>query len=249
MFCAAQEDNQPIVADSLRESHSQNSDSLEIMNFYFSNQGNDGESKSTGTVSDGGLENGKLVPFYGVNFTYFDRESYLGARAFTNDKVRAIILDSYLNLHQEYPGRQFFLMELSNEHGGKISPHHTHQNGLSVDFMMPKIKNGQPYYGLDSLGKEHYLLDFNDNGELKKDTSIKVDFDLIVKHILILNDNAKKYNYKITKVIIKIEYKDELFSSAFGKELTQSGIYLVKNLSPIINAVHDDHFHVDFEKM
>lgn len=139
-------------------------------------------------------------------------------------------------------------MELSNQHGGTIYPHRTHQNGLSADFMMPKLRNGVACYDLDSLGADHYWLDFDDNGRLKKDTSIQIDFNLIAQHILILNKNALKKGYSIGKVIIKIEYKEELFASYYGKQLKSSGIYVVKQLTPLINQIHDDHFHIDFEK-
>jgi penicillin-insensitive murein endopeptidase len=147
------------------------------------------------------------------------------------------------------PNRRFYLMELSNEKGGKIYPHRTHQNGLSVDFMMPMLKNNQPYYGLDTLGKNHYLLSFNENGKYSEDNEVKVDFDLIALHILELNKEAQKNGLKISKVIIKIEYKDDLFKTLNGKKLNTSGIYFVKGLTPLINHLHDDHYHIDFEKI
>ena len=114
---------------------------------------------------------------------------------------------------------------------------------------MPKLKEGHDYYGLDTLGVNHYLLNFNDNGEYDKDTRVKIDFNVIAQHLLILNDNAKKQGYKISKVIIKIEFKDELFATEYGKKLKSSGIYIVQGLTPLINSLHDDHYHVDFEKM
>lgn len=225
-----------------------NPDSLEIMEFYAGNSNIDGQSKFSGTVSNGKLENGKIMPFYGENYTYFDRDSYLASRAFTSDIVKTIILNTYKSLHTLYPQRKFFLMELSNRKGGKIYPHKTHQNGLSVDFMMPKVKDGKPNYNLDTLGKQHYFLNFNNRGEYVNDTSIKVDFDLVAKHIMLLNAEASKYNYSIEKVIVKIEYKDDLFNTPNGKLLKESGVYVVKNLSPLINSLHDDHFHIDFKK-
>lgn len=224
-------------------------DSLELIEFYRENASVENRSKSIGTVSNGKLENGKIVPFYGSNYTYFDRDSYLASRAFTSDVVKSIVLDTYDKLNTEYPNRKFYLMELSNREGGEIYPHRTHQNGLSVDFMMPKIRNDKPDYSLDTLGKQHYTLQFNDRGEYLQDTSIKVDFDLIAKHILLLNKEAKKWGYAIEKVIIKIEYKNTLFKTPNGKILEKSGIYLVKNLSPLINTIHDDHFHIDFKKV
>jgi penicillin-insensitive murein DD-endopeptidase len=250
--CIAQDEKNVIdnnLENSVNTQTSVNSDSLEIITFYKKHVENEIPSRSGGTVSKGNLENGKIMPFFGTNFTYFDKDSYLGARAFTSDVVKYVILDAYEKLSIEFPNRKFFLMELSHQHGGKLYPHRTHQNGLSVDFMMPKLQNGVPNYSLDTLGKEHYFLDFNDNGEYTKDTTIKIDFDLIAKHILLLNEAAKKQGYKISKVIIKVEYKNNLFETPNGKILKNSGIYIVKSLSPLINSIHDDHYHVDFEKI
>ena len=140
-------------------------------------------------------------------------------------------------------------MECSNQHGGQMKPHRTHQNGLSVDFMMPLKKNQTPFYELDLMGKNHYLLTFDNYGRYSKDPNVVIDFDLVAKHILLLNQNAKKKGFKISKVIIKIELKDELYNSKYGQELKESGIYIVKALSPLINSLHDDHYHIDFEKL
>jgi penicillin-insensitive murein endopeptidase len=158
-------------------------------------------------------------------------------------------LAMYSSLGKKYPGRIFQLMECSNEKGGKIWPHHTHQNGLSVDFMMPLIKDSLPYYKLDDLGKEHYLLTFDNNGCYSNNKEVKIDFDLVAKQILILDEQARKNGLKIKKVIIKIELKDELFSTPNGKKLKAKGIYVVKALTPLINGLHDDHFHIDFEEI
>jgi len=205
------------------------------------------KSKTKGKVSSGSLENGKLVPFKGTNFTYFDEESYLAGRAFTSHKVKNTLLNAYKKMEDLAPNRHFYLMEMSNQKGGKLFPHRTHQNGLSVDFMMPKLKNKEPYYGLDSLGKEHYMLSFTDKGEYSEDTTVIIDFDLMALHILQINEAAKKEGLKINKVIVKIEYKEHLFATPNGKKLKSSGIYIVKGLTPIINYLHDDHYHIDFE--
>lgn len=222
---------------------------LELTQFYEINKGDDTPSRSIGSVSNGKLKHGKLLPFYGDNYTYFDKVSYLSSRGYTSDLVSKIVVDSYADLKDVHPNRKFYLMEMSNKEGGKIAPHRTHQNGLSVDFMMPKLKNGKPDYSLDTLGRMHYLLEFNDNGEYEEDTDIKIDFDLIAEHILMLDQNARKYGSKIEKVIIKVEYKDELFSTPHGKKLKESGIYVVKGLSSLINRLHDDHYHIDFKKI
>lgn len=225
-----------------------NEDSLSVIEFYNKNSKIENSSKSLGTVSKGSLEFGKIIPFCGKNFTYFDRDSYLASRAFTSDAVKSIILNTYDSLYVEFPTRKFYLMELSHQNGGKLFPHRTHQNGLSVDFMLPKLKNTEANYELDTLGKNHYFLQFNDEGKYSEDPSIVIDFDLVAKHILLLNQEARKIGYGIEKVIIKVEYKDELFATPNGKLLKESGIYIVKSLTSEINAIHDDHFHVDFVK-
>jgi len=211
------------------------------------NKGDSLPSRSTGTVSDGKLENGKLVPFNGHNFTYFDTLSYLSGRAFVNDKVKKTILETYKEFEILKPEIHFCIMECSNQHGGQLYPHHTHQNGLSVDFMSPLLKDGLPYYALDMIGADHYRMDFDNDGNYIKDKFVSVDFDLIAQHILILNQKAIIYGLRISKVIIKIEFKDELLATEHGKKLAESGIYIVKNLSPLINSLHDDHYHIDFE--
>lgn len=218
-----------------------------IEKYYQENKGDNRPSRSTGTVSNGTLQNGKLIPFEGNNYQYFDTSSYLNDRAFVSDKVKKVLLDTYKELEREVPGRKFYIMECSDKNGGKIFPHRTHQNGLSVDFMVPLVKNGKAYYGLDNLGAVHYWLDFDKGGKYSKDKTISIDFDLVAQHILLLEGNARKNGLKISKVIIKTDLKDELFASKYGQKLKESNVYIVKSLTPLINSLHDDHYHIDFE--
>ncbi len=221
----------------------------EILAYYEKNKGNEIPSKSIGAVSKGRMEHGKLLPFYGANFTYFDKGSYLAGRAYVNDKVKNILLASYRQLEEDVPNRHFMIMESANRNGGKLDPHRTHQSGLSVDFMMPLIQDEKPYYDLDKVGTMHYLLAFDNNGAYGKDTTVKVDFNLMARHILILNKKAKAEGMRIAKVILKIEYKDELFATKYGGILKESDIYIVKGLSKLINSLHDEHYHIDFKNI
>lgn len=199
-----------------------------------------------GSVSKGELVHGRIVPFSGANFHYFDTTSYLADRGFTHEKVLETILDAYSELETLLPDQHFCIMECSHKHGGKLYPHRTHQNGLSVDFMMPKLKDSKPYYALDDLGAQHYMLTFDKNGNYSEDQTISLDFNTIALHILELQAAAKKHGLSIEKVIINTDLKDELFATENGKILRSSRIYIVQSLSPLINALHDDHFHVDF---
>lgn len=224
-------------------------DSTAIQKYYARNKGNLKPSKSTGSPGKGKLENAKLIPFSGKNFEYFDSGSYLMGRAYTNDKVLRTVLATYQDLDSAMPGRKFYIMEASKQFGGKLWPHRTHQNGLSIDFMMPLLKDKKPYYGFAKLGVQHYQLHFNDNGTYEDDESIKIDFNTIARHILMLNKQAKNQRMKVNKVIIKIEYKPHLFATEYGKLLKKSGIYVVQSLTPAVNQLHDEHFHIDFSPL
>jgi penicillin-insensitive murein endopeptidase len=113
--------------------------------------------------------------------------------------------------------------------------------------MMPLKKDNKPYYEEDYSGKMHYLLTFDNTGVFSDNKEVSIDFDAAGEHILALEKAARQNGLKIKKVIIKIELKDELFASKHGKELEESGIYFVKGLSKLVNALHDDHYHIDFE--
>jgi penicillin-insensitive murein endopeptidase len=229
------------------EAYSQN----KISEYYDANKGDNLPSKAIGTVSDGALKNAKLVPFSGENFFYYNETSYLQGRAYTHSKVKEVMLKAYAELNDLYPGRKFGIMECSKKTGGKIWPHRTHQNGLSVDFMMPLKKNSLPYYELDQPSgmQSHYLLDFDKKGRYSGDTTVAIDFDLVAHHILLLEKQAKANGLKISKVIINTDLKDDLFRTKQGKILKQSGIYIVKALPEYVNKVHDDHYHIDFAEL
>jgi penicillin-insensitive murein endopeptidase len=201
---------------------------------------------SSGTVSNGSLTNGRIFPFQGPNFIYFDSTSYLNKHAFTHQKVHDAVLATYRQFETILPHSEFGLMECSNEHGGKIWPHKTHQNGLSVDFMSPLLKNGVPTTDFNTIGLPHYLMDFDENGTYTEDSTYTIDFNLMAQHLLLLNEEAKKHGLRIEKVILKIALKDDLFATENGEKLKASGMYFATNLSELIDSLHDDHYHVDF---
>ncbi|MBL4704915.1 MAG: penicillin-insensitive murein endopeptidase [Flavobacteriales bacterium] len=205
------------------------------------------KSKSLGSHGNGTLKHGKLMPFSGSNFTYFDTTSYVKSRAFVHDKVKKSVLAAYYACDTICPDYHFTLMECSNQHGGKIWPHRTHQNGLSIDFAMPLQKSKKQYRGLDLTGANHYLMDFDENGVYLEDKKVSINFEIVCQHILALEQACRENGLKIKKVIIKTDLKDDLYASPSGQKIKESGIYVVKKLEPLINQLHDDHYHIDFE--
>lgn len=219
-----------------------------ISKYYNYNAEDSLTSISKGSVSDGSLEHGKLIPYNGSNYSYFDTTSYFSGRAFLHEDVLGVALKAYKEL-EDVSDRFYRIMECANKKGGKLFPHQTHQNGTSIDFMMPLIKDYKPYYKLDEIGVNHYWLTFDDNGKYSEDKSIEIDFEAVAQHILALNDAANKKGWEVKKVIIKIELKDELYATPSGKKLKAKRIYLVQGLSKMVNALHDEHYHIDFAKI
>ena len=55
-----------------------------------------------------------------------------------------LIVEAYRELVRAAPTKRFVYGETGWKEGGRIRPHRTHQNGLSVDFMVPVLdKDGQ----------------------------------------------------------------------------------------------------------
>ena len=215
--------------------------------FYAGHLDSLNNSKSIGVPGKGSMTNGKMIPYSGENFHYFSKMSYLNGRAFVNHNLKALVLESYQDLFVQFPEQEFGIMECSKKSGGKISGHRTHQNGLSIDFMTPVMKEGEPYYGLDYLGAAHYMLAFNNDGKLIAEPSLEIDFEMMGQHILALHKKAKKHNLRIKKIILKKELKDDFYKTKSGAAVKKKGIYITMNLPPRINESHDDHYHIDFQ--
>ena len=98
---------------------------------------NQKQSQSLGTVSNGSLIDGKRMPSKGKNFeTYSYFLSFIG-RTCIHSKVREVVVDAYKILETTQPDTTFIYGEMGWCKGGRFRPHRTHQNGLSVDFMVP----------------------------------------------------------------------------------------------------------------
>jgi penicillin-insensitive murein DD-endopeptidase len=209
---------------------------------------NKGESTSVGTVWNGRLENGWLMPYSGPNFGFFSALSYgVFDNGYTHSTTYRTILDAYKICETTCPGTFFRLMETSDKHGGRLLIHRTHQNGTSADFMVPKKRKGRPSTFFDHLGYFHYLLDFDEKGRLYGFRSVEIDFDAVGRHLLALGEAARKNGQRIRKVILRLELKDELYATPSGQQLRERNVYIVQNLPYWTNRVHDDHYHVDFE--
>ncbi|HEY3387628.1 MAG TPA: hypothetical protein VGK46_14025 [Saprospiraceae bacterium] len=209
---------------------------------------NSGTSVSQGSVRKGKLQNGWLMPFKGENFSYFSRLSYyILNNAYVHSAVHKTLMDAYKTCETTCPDREFVLMECTRKHGGRMLIHWTHQNGTSVDFMVPK-KNGPDHAVLSNqAGMVHYLFQFDALGKFALNSDTEIDFECMAKHILALDDAARQNGLHIRKILFNTNLQDELYSTPAGRELQQRDINILPHLSDLINRYHDDHYHVDFD--
>ncbi|HEU5263767.1 MAG TPA: penicillin-insensitive murein endopeptidase, partial [Gaiellaceae bacterium] len=97
------------------------------------------ESTCYGTVSSGRLEDGVRLPLRGPNFSPYSSLAATVGRTYVHSTVLEIVVAAYSALEKSAPERVFVYGETGWRSGGRIRPHRTHQNGLSVDFFVPVV--------------------------------------------------------------------------------------------------------------
>jgi penicillin-insensitive murein endopeptidase len=200
------------------------------------------QSTCFGTTKQGKLENGIQLPDRGDNFISYSKLGILLGRTYVHGKVHEVVVETYKSLAKDYPDKRFVYGETGFKQGGKFSPHKTHQNGLSVDFMVPVINNEGKSIDLPTspLNKWGYSIEFDERGELE---NYKIDYGAIAVHLRALNRQAQKSGIAIWRVFFDPKLQKILFATKQGK-----GLDKILKFSPKPSWVrHDDHYHVDFK--
>lgn len=201
----------------------------------------DAPSRSVGRKADGRLEHGKRLPSAGANFVAYSRLGALLGRGSVHSTVRAVVLDAYRELERTAPGVTFVYGETGWPRGGRIRPHRTHQNGLSVDFMVPvRGADGRPArLPTSPWTKFGYAIEFDSAGRAG---GLEIDFEAIAAHLAALERSARRHGVGIELVILAPELTVAL-------QRTPGSGALVRRL-PFMRGRpwvrHDEHYHVDF---
>ncbi len=205
-------------------------------------------SESTGSVRKGKLINGWLLPYRSVNFHYFSPFSYyILNNAYVHSSIHRTLTDAYKTCNSTCPGKEFIYMECSGKNGGRMIFHWTHQNGMSVDFMTPIKRNSKYDAWPNHSGLFHYLFEFDEDGKFTLGPKTEIDFETMASHIMALDEAAEKHGLRIRKILFHTDLHDNLFSTPAGKQLIKRNVNFIPHLSDLINNLHDDHYHVDFE--
>ena len=199
------------------------------------------ESQCYGTVSNGRIERSVKLPASGQNFSAYSSIGAAAGRTYVHSKVAEIIVAAYGELAKAQPSNVYVYGETGWSSGGRLRPHRTHQNGLSVDFFVP-VRNGEgksvpmPTGITNKLG---YNIEFDQAGKYDEYT---IDFPSLVEHLYQLQQAAQAKGSGISLVILDPAYLPKLFATARGTHL-QKTLPFMKG-KPWVR--HDEHYHVDF---
>lgn len=187
------------------------------------------------------VRNAKRLPSSGVNFATYSHVLSTIGRTHVHSSLRPVILETYKRLEKSLPQITWVYGETGWKNGGKFWPHRTHQNGLSVDFIIPVVDvNGGdarvlPLSIFNAFG---YETRFNEDGV---SGTHRIDFKSIAAHLQTLREVSIKYGLRIKRVIF-----DPALVELLSKEAIRQNVDL-----PFMKQKawfpHDSHYHVDFE--
>jgi penicillin-insensitive murein endopeptidase len=199
------------------------------------------ESQCYGTVSNGKIENSVKLPASGPNFSAYSILGATAGRTHLHSRVAEVVVSAYAALATTNPSTVFVYGESGWPSGGRIRPHRTHQNGLSVDFFVPvQNKEGKSVPLPTSLtNRLGYDIEFNAQAKYQE---YSIDFTAIAEHLYQLHVAAKAKGVGIGLVIFDTAFSPQLFTTARGKYL-QENLAFMKG-KPWVR--HDEHYHIDF---
>lgn len=193
-----------------------------------------------GTTGAGALRDGWRLPASGANFSAYSLAGWALGRTYVHSAVHATVLDAYTSLLKQQPHRRFVYGETGLARGGRFSPHRTHQNGLSVDFMVPAVTaegapTRLPAWPTNEFG---YGIDFDASG---RSGDLRIDFETLASHLEELRASAQRSRVGISKVIFAPDLQVHLHRTKAWPAIRD--LPFSKRPSWVR---HDDHYHVDF---
>lgn len=199
------------------------------------------ESTCYGTTKNGRIANSVQLPTNGKNFTSYGLIPVKAGRTYVHSKVQKVVIAAYDLLLKEYPDKVYKYAETGFKQGGRFKPHKTHQNGLSIDFMVPVIdKQGESVHlPTNPINRYGYNIEFDTKSRYKDYT---IDYDALGAHIVALHKMALQNGIDLWRVIFDPKLQTHLYKSRYG-DYIKNNIKIPKKKSWVR---HDEHYHVDF---
>ena len=198
------------------------------------------DSMCYGTTSEGALRDGCQLPADGANFSSYSSLGRLLGRTWVHCAVHEVAVNAYADLASRHPDKVFVYGETGLSGGGRFAPHKTHQNGLSIDFMVPVVdRSGRsvplPTGVTDKFG---YNIEFDQAGTYD---DLSIDFEALAAHIAAVARSAERAGVEIWRVIFDPKLQPWLHKTKAWPEIED--IEFSKRRSWVR---HDEHYHIDF---
>jgi penicillin-insensitive murein DD-endopeptidase len=208
----------------------------------FSNGAHSAKSICSGTPSKGGLQHGVALPTNGPNFQSYSALGNQLGRTYVHSVVQGIVAQAYQQLETVAPDKIFVYGETGFASGGPFAPHRTHQNGLSVDFMVPVVNaQGKSVPLPTHVGnKWGYDIEFDNAATFD---SLRIDFEAMAEHLYQLDVAAHQDGVTIAQAIFEPKFHARLFATRRGTELQKRLKFMAKQAW----VRHDEHYHVGFQ--
>jgi penicillin-insensitive murein DD-endopeptidase len=196
---------------------------------------------SRGTTVRGRVEHGKRLPTSGFNFRAYSRVAALLGRNSVHSVIRTVVLEAYAEMATQRPNVIFIYGEAGWPRGGPFPPHKTHQNGLSIDFMVPVMdrKGRSVPLPTSPWSRFGYGLEFDELGE---HGNLRIDFEAIAEHLAALDRAARAHGTKIQLFLLAHELQPLLWKTPTGRTLEDR----FSSMARPAWARHDEHYHIDF---
>lgn len=198
------------------------------------------QSTCFGTTANGKLEGACKLPVSGQNYSAYSAMLSMVGRTYVHCDVKAVLLDAYTALQNVNSTWMFVYGETGRKRGGMFKPHKTHQNGLSVDFMVPVINaDGIPArFPANILNKYGYSIDFNLDGEFE---GLFIDYEAFAAHLAALKQAAADHGVDIWRIIFDPKMQPALKGTKAWSQISDLQFSTRRSW-----VRHDEHYHVDF---
>jgi penicillin-insensitive murein endopeptidase len=198
------------------------------------------DSTCFGITSKGRIEAACKLPASGENFVTYSSMLRTVGRTYVHCTVQKVMLDAYAILEQTRPDSVYVYAETGKKNGGPFKPHKTHQNGLSVDFMVPVVDESGVSVPLPTsvFNKFGYDIEFSKQGKFD---DLSIDYEAMADHIAALKQAAAANGIGIWRVIFDPQMQPDLHATRSWEAI--SDLEFSKKQSWVR---HDEHYHVDF---
>lgn len=193
-------------------------------------------------MAHGSIEDSVKLPLSGPNFEAYSALGAALGRTHVHSKVAEVLGAAYAAMAVAVPDARFVYGETGWPSGGRLRPHRTHQNGLSVDFFVPVRDAAGRSVPLPTTATRRfgYDIEFDAQGRYE---DLSIDFTAMAEHLHQLHLAARARGVRIALVIFDPPLLPRLFATPRGPYLTQN----LRFMSGRAWVRHDEHYHVDFD--